>query len=59
MCKVSTFVCGLCAGVLAGAVAEAMLQPQGKYRRTSTGKAMQRLGNAMEQALETVSEKLS
>ena len=46
MCKVSTFVTGVCVGMVAGALVEVMVIPRPKTRKTAVGKAMQRMGNA-------------
>ena len=57
MCKVSTFVTGVCVGMVAGALVEVIPRP--KTRKTAVGKAMQRMGNAVDSALETVAEKMN
>ena len=44
MCKVSTFVTGVCVGMVAGALVEVMVIPRPKTRKTAVGKAMQRMG---------------
>lgn len=59
MCKVSTFVTGVCVGMVAGALVEVMVSPRPKTRKTAVGKAMQRMGNAVDSALETVAEKMN
>ena len=43
MCKVSTFVTGVCVGMVAGALVEVMVIPRPKTRKTAVGKAMQRM----------------
>ena len=48
MCKVSTFVTGVCVGMVAGALVEVMVIPRPKTRKTAVGKAMQRMGNAVD-----------
>lgn len=58
MCKTGTFLCGLAAGMVAGAMLEIIILPRPRPRRTAVGKAMQRMGNAMDQALESVAEKM-
>ena len=50
---------GLAAGMVAGAMLEIIILPRPRPRRTAVGKAMQRMGNAMDQALESVAEKMS
>ena len=59
MCKVSTFITGVCVGMVAGALVEVMVIPRPKTRKTAVGKAMQRMGNAVDSALETVAEKMN
>ena len=58
MCKVSTFVTGVCVGMVAGALVEVMVIPRPKTRKTAVGKAMQRMGNALDTAMEAVAKKL-
>ena len=57
MCKTGTFLWGLAAGMVA--MLEIIILPRPRPRRTAVGKAMQRMGNAMDQALESVAEKMS
>ena len=45
--------------VVAGALVEVMVIPRPKTRKTAVGKAMQRMGNAVDSALETVAEKMN
>ena len=58
MCKVSTFVTGVCVGMVAGAAADMAAHPYPKARKTAVGKAMQRLGNAMDSAWVGVTSKM-
>ena len=37
MCKVSTFVTGVCVGMVAGALVEVMVIPRPKTRKTAVG----------------------
>ena len=46
-------------GRQAGAMIEIVVLPRPRPRKTAVGKAMQRMGNAMDQALESVAEKMS
>ena len=46
-------------GVVVGVTAELVACPRPKCRKTAVGQAMQRMGNAMDQALESVAEKMS
>ena len=59
MCKTGTFLWGLAAEMIAGAMLEIISLPRPRPRWTAVGKAMQRMGNAMDQALESVAEKMS
>ena len=58
MCM-SSFLRGVAVGMLAGAVLEMVVCPYPKTRKTAVGKAMQRMGNAVDSALETVAEKMN
>ena len=58
MCKVSTFVTGVCVGMVAGAAVDMAAHPYPKARKTAVGKAMQRMGNALDSALVTVTSML-
>ena len=59
MCKTGAFLWGLAAGMVAGAMIEIVVLPRPRPRKTAVGKAMQRMGNAMDQALESVAENTS
>lgn len=59
MCKTGAFLWGLAAGMVASAMIEIVVLPRPRPRKTAVGKAMQRMGNAMDQALESVAEKMS
>lgn len=48
--KIPAFVGGLCVGMVAGAMMDMAAHPGPKVRKTAVGKAMQRLGNAMDSA---------
>lgn len=43
MCKTGTFLWGLAAGMVAGAMLEIIILPRPRPRRTAVGKAMQRM----------------
>ena len=58
MCK-KGFLCGMAVGIVVGVTAELVACPRPKCRKTAVGQAMQRMGNAMDQALESVAEKMS
>lgn len=58
MCM-SSFLRGVAVGMLTGAVLEMIVCPHPKARKTAVGKAMQRMGNAVDSALETVTEKMN
>ena len=57
MCM-SSFLRGVAVGMLAGAVLEMVVCPYPKTRKTAVGKAMQRMGNALDSALVTVTSML-
>ena len=57
-CKMG-FSLVVCVGMVAGALVEVMVIPRPKTRKTAVGKAMQRMGNAVDSALETVAEKMN
>ena len=58
MCK-SPFLWGMAAGIMVGVTAEMIVCPRPKCRKTAVGQAMQRMGNAVDSALETVAEKMN
>ena len=57
--NMTAFLRGVCVGMVAGAAADMAAHPYPKARKTAVGKAMQRMGNGMDQALESVAEKMS
>ena len=57
MCK-SPFLWGMAAGILVGGTAELIVCPRPKCRKTAVGQAMQRMGNALDTAMEAVAKKL-
>ena len=57
MCK-SPFLWGMAAGILVGVTAELIVCPRPKCRKTAVGQAMQRMGNAVDTAMEAVAKKL-
>ena len=50
----ATFVRGACVGMVAGVVMDMIVNPRPKSRKTAVGKAMQRMGNAMDSAVDTI-----
>ena len=52
------FFRGLIVGMVAGAAVDMMASGTQKYRKTTVGKAMQRMGNAMDSALDDISDRL-
>lgn len=58
MCM-NRFLCGMAAGIVVGVTAELILCPHPKCRKTAVGQAMQRMGNALDTAMETVSKKMN
>ena len=57
MCK-SPFLWGMAAGIMVGVTAEMVVCPRPKCRKTAVGQAMQRMGNALDSALVTVTSML-
>ena len=57
MCK-SPFLWGMAAGILVGVTAELIVCPRPKCRKTAVGQVMQRMGNALDTAMEAVAKKL-
>ena len=56
--KMSAFCRGLLIGVAAGIAIDMMGCATQKQRKTTVGKAMQRMGNAMDSALDDISDRL-
>ena len=54
----SPFLWGMAAGILVGVTAELIVCPRPKCRKTAVGQAMQRMGNALDTAMEAVAKKL-
>ena len=59
MSKTGTFMWDLAAAMVADSMLDIIILQRTRPRRTAVGKAMQRMGNAMDQALESVAEKMS
>ena len=57
--SMTAFLRGVCVGMVAGAAVDMAAHPYPKARKTAVGKAMQRMGNAVDSALETVAEKMN
>lgn len=57
--NMTAFLRGVCVGMVAGAAVDMAAHPYPKTRKTAVGKAMQRMGNAVDSALETVAEKMN
>lgn len=56
--KMTDFVCGVAAGMAAGAVVGWMVRPTPNCRKTAMGRTLQKMGNAMDSAWDSVTEKL-
>ena len=54
--KISAFCRGLFVGMVAGAAVDMLACSAQKHRKTAVGKAMQRVGNAMDSALDDISD---
>ena len=48
------FVKGMCVGMVAGVMVDMVATPRPKILKTAVGKAMQRMGNAVDQAISDV-----
>ena len=56
--NMTAFLRGVCVGMVAGAAVDMAARPYPKSRKTVVGKAMQRMGNALDSALVTVTSML-
>ena len=56
MCHTGSYLCGMGAGLMVGAVVCAALLSRPESRKTVAGKAMQRVGNAVDSAVESVAD---
>ena len=56
--NMTAFLRGVCVGMVAGAAADMAARPYPKARKTAVGKAMQRMGNALDSALVAVTSLL-
>ena len=56
--NMTAFLRGVCVGMVAGAMMDMAAHPGPKVRKTAVGKAMQRLGNAMDSAWVGVTSKM-
>ena len=56
MCHTGSYLCGMGLGLVAGAIVGAAMLSRPETRKTAVGKAMQRVGNAVDSAVESVSD---
>ena len=56
--NMTAFLRGVCVGMVAGAAVDMAAHPYPKARKTAVGKAMQRMGNALDTVMVTVAKKL-
>ena len=56
MCHTGSYLCGMGARLMVGAVVCAALLSRPDARKTAAGKAMQRVGNAVDQAVESIAD---
>ena len=56
--KISAFCRGLFVGMVAGAAVDMLACSTQNRRKTTVGKAMQRMGNAMDTALDDITDHL-
>lgn len=52
--QITTFWRGVGVGMVTGVVVGVMMPPHPKARKTTVGQAMQRMGNAVDAAIDTV-----
>lgn len=56
--SISAFMRGICIGMVAGVALDMAASAYSPRRKTTVGKAMQRVGNAVDSALDDVSDRL-
>lgn len=56
--NMTAFLRGVCVGMVAGAAVDMAAHPYPKTRKTAVGKAMQRMGNALDTVVVTVAKQL-
>ena len=56
MCHTGSYLCGMGLGLVAGAIVGAAMLSRPEARKTAVGKAMQRVGNAVDQAVESIAD---
>ncbi|MBE6919654.1 MAG: YtxH domain-containing protein [Ruminococcaceae bacterium] len=56
MCHTGSYLCGMGAGLMVGAVVCAAVLSAPESRKSAVGKTMQRVGNAVDQAVESVAD---
>ena len=54
MCRTGSYLCGMGAGLMVGAIVGAAMLSRPEARKTAVGKTMQKLGNAVDSAVESV-----
>ena len=56
MCHTGSYLCGMGAGLMVGAVVCAAVLSRPESRKSAVGQTMQRVGNAVDQAVESVAD---
>ena len=56
MCHTGSYLCGMGIGLVAGAVVGAAVLSRPGTKKTAVGKVMQRVGNAVDSAVESVAD---
>lgn len=56
MCHTGSYLCGMGAGLMVGAVVCAAVLSRPGSRKSAVGQTMQRVGNAVDQAVESVAD---
>ncbi len=56
MCRTGSYLCGMGAGLMIGAIMGAAMLSQPNTRKTVVGRTMQKVGNAVDSAVESVAD---
>ncbi len=56
MCRTGSYLCGMGAGLMIGAIVGAAMLAKPETRKTAVGKTMQKVGNAVDSAVESVAD---
>ena len=56
MCHTGSYLCGMGLGLVAGAIVGAAVLSRPETKKSAVGKVMQRVGNAVDQAVESIAD---